>query len=206
MTVAPDVPALRFDTPAEAIAALREQGLRLSTARRLVLDALFAADGPVAATYLAETLVIDESSVYRNLEVLESHGLIRHVHLGHGPGLYVLLGGDEVEYLYCDRCAKVTPVAPDQLRPVHESIREHFGYETRFTHFAIVGLCADCAAQPRPTLGTAGEVGSAAAGSHGHRNPAELGASGTAPSHDHAHSHGDYVHSHPHPRTRVTDR
>jgi Fur family transcriptional regulator, ferric uptake regulator len=149
MTVAPQVPALRFDTPAEAIAALRDRGLRLSTVRRLVLEALFAADGPVAAAHLAETVAIDESSVYRNLEVLESHGLIRHVHLGHGPGLYVLLGADEVEYLYCDRCAKVTSVAPDQLESVHRSIREQFGYETRFTHFAIVGICADCAAQPR---------------------------------------------------------
>ena len=30
----------------------------------------------------------DLASVYRNLETLEDAGLVRHMHLGHGPGLY----------------------------------------------------------------------------------------------------------------------
>ena len=196
MTVAPQVPALKFNTLAEAIAALRDRGLRLSTARRLVLEALFAADGPVAAAHLADTVAIDESSVYRNLEVLESHGIVRHLHLGHGPGLYVLLGRDEVEYLYCERCAKVTPVASDRLEPVRQSIREAFGYETRFTHFAIVGRCADCAADERAA--TRRNDRSPGVESHEHRHLAPP-ASESAVTHDHAHSHGDYVHSHPHP-------
>ncbi|HTU30606.1 MAG TPA: transcriptional repressor [Solirubrobacteraceae bacterium] len=145
MTFAPDVPALRFETLEEAIAAVREHGLRLSTPRRLLLEALFAAEGPVAAPQLVGRLSIDESSVYRNLEALEGVGLVRHVHLGHGPGLYVLAGGDEVEYLYCEHCEKVTAASPEQLEPVRESIRREFGYQTRFTHFAIVGLCSGCA-------------------------------------------------------------
>ncbi len=198
MTVAPNAPALKFDTPAEAIAALRDQGLRLSTARRLVLEALFAADGPVGATHLAASVAIEESSVYRNLEVLESHGIVRHVHLGHGPGLYVLLGGDEVEYLYCEGCAKVTPVASDRLEPVRQSIRDTFGYETRFTHFAIVGQCADCAAGESRQR----DDGSAGIEPHEHRHLARRDDGDAADTHAHAHSHGDYVHSHPHPHAR----
>jgi Fur family transcriptional regulator, ferric uptake regulator len=146
MTVAPDVPRLVVSTPGEAIQALRESGLRLSTARRLVIEALFAADGPVSAAALAHELVLEESSVYRNLEVLERHGLTRHVHLGHGPGLYALVGRDEGEYLYCQRCDKVTLLGPEELDPVREHLREHFGHTARFTHFAIVGLCEPCAA------------------------------------------------------------
>src|SRR6202046_2756004 len=102
MTVSPDVPPLSAASLADAVAALRERGLRLSTARRLVLEALFAADGPVSAEYVARRLHVDLSSVYRNLELLESHGLVRHVHLGHGPGLYALRGDGEQEYLYCE--------------------------------------------------------------------------------------------------------
>lgn len=145
MTVAPDVPRVAAADPAEAIRRLRDAGLRLSTARRLIIEALFAADGPVSAQQLAERLSLDESSVYRNLELLEHRGLARHVHLGHGPGLYALVGRDDGEYLYCERCAKVTLVAPEQLDPVRGAIRERFGYEARFTHFAIVGVCRDCA-------------------------------------------------------------
>jgi Fur family transcriptional regulator, ferric uptake regulator len=148
MTVAPDVPRLAVGDPDEAIQALRASGLRLSTARRLVIEALFAADGPVSAQALAQALSLEESSVYRNLEVLERHGLTRHVHLGHGPGLHALVGRDEGEYLYCERCTKVTLLGPEKLDPVREHIQEQFGHTARFTHFAIVGLCVGCVAEP----------------------------------------------------------
>lgn len=196
MTAAAQTSPLIFDTIEEAISAVRRGGMRLSTARRLVLEAFFAAEGPVSAVHLARTLQIDESSVYRNLEVLERHGLIRHVHLGHGPGLYVLVGRHETEYLYCERCAKVTAVTPDQLDPLRQAIREQFGYEARFTHFAIVGLCEPCARllpgsqQDDPELAP-GEVPA-----H-HQSIGEPGLD-EAGDHAHLHSHGDLVHSHPH--------
>lgn len=202
MTVAAQTPPLKFDTIEEAIDAVRRGGMRLSTARRLVLEALFAAEGPVSAVHLARVLLIDESSVYRNLEVLERHGLIRHVHLGHGPGLYVLVGRDEVEYLYCHRCAEVTAASPGRLDAVRREIRREFGYETRFTHFAIVGLCEPCAAATRP--GAVGEAGpdSSREELHGREHHFTVGAQPTAdgdePAHGHTHSHGDFVHSHPH--------
>jgi Fe2+ or Zn2+ uptake regulation protein len=144
MTVSPDVPPRAVGNVVQAAQALRASGLRLSTPRRLVLEALFAADGPVAAGDLARELAIDESSVYRNLEVLEQHGLIRHVHLGHSAGLYTLVGEDEVEYLYCERCARVTSVTPAQLEPVRDRIREEFGFTARFAHFPLVGVCDEC--------------------------------------------------------------
>jgi Fur family transcriptional regulator, ferric uptake regulator len=148
MTVAPDVPRLAAADPEQAIRRLRDAGLRLSTARRLIIEALFDADGPVAAPQLAGELSLDESSVYRNLELLERQGLTRHVHLGHGPGLYALVGRDDGEYLYCERCGKVTVVAPDELDEIRAQIRDRFGHQARFTHFAIVGVCAACAAEP----------------------------------------------------------
>ena len=147
MTEAARTPPLVLDSIEEAIGAVRDGGMRLSTPRRLVLEALFAADGPVSAPHLAQALSLDESSVYRNLEMLERHGVVRHVHLGHGPGLYALVGRHEVEYLYCERCTKITAVAPEQLDPVRQKIKEQSGYEARFTHFAIVGLCEQCASQ-----------------------------------------------------------
>ncbi|MBV9817510.1 MAG: transcriptional repressor [Solirubrobacterales bacterium] len=146
MTLAPDTPRLVVSDPDQAVRALRESGLRLSTARRLIIEALFAADGPVSAQDLAATLSLDESSVYRNLEVLERHGLTRHVHLGHGPGLHALVGRDEGEYLYCERCGKVTVLHPDELAPVRAHLIDNYGHTPRFTHFAVVGLCERCAA------------------------------------------------------------
>ncbi len=71
---------------------------------------------------------------------------MRHVHLGHGPGLYALTGGGEREYLVCERCDRVTALGAERLDGVREAIEREFGYRARFSHFPIVGLCADCAA------------------------------------------------------------
>ncbi len=150
MTVAPHPPPVAFTNLEEAIATLRRAGWRISTARRVLLEALFAADGPVSAERLAAgldgRLVSSElASVYRNLERLEELGMVRHVHLGHGPGLYAL-AGDETEYLVCERCHEVTTVPAGELDAVRDHIRTRFGYEARFSHFPIPGLCGRCAA------------------------------------------------------------
>ena len=138
---------MHFATIEEAIGAMRERGMRLSTARRLVLEALFAADGPVSAQQLARELTLDATSVYRNLELLEHFGIVAHVHLAHGAGLYELAGRQEREYLYCEKCSRVTPVTINDLDPVRDLIKEQFDFDARFTHFAIVGTCQHCAAQ-----------------------------------------------------------
>ena len=145
MTLAPHTHRLPFETIDDAVEALRRRGLRLSMTRQLVLEALFAARGPLAAEDIASRLKLVPTSVYRNLELLERHGLVRHVHLGHGPGLYALVGHGEQEYIYCPGCGTARTVRPELLDPVRSHIRTRFGYEVRFTHFALVGRCRNCA-------------------------------------------------------------
>jgi Fur family ferric uptake transcriptional regulator len=149
MTVAPKSKRLEFDTLEDVAAALRERGGRLTTPRRLVLQALFATDDLVPDERIAAGtdtgIPLDLTSVYRNLERLEQLGVVRHIHVGHGPGVYGLLSHGEREYLVCEVCGKVTPADAEQLDRVRAVIREQFGYEVRFTHFPIHGRCADCA-------------------------------------------------------------
>jgi Fur family transcriptional regulator, ferric uptake regulator len=133
-----------------AVEALRAHGLRVSAARRLVLEALFAAERPVPAEQIADGLAgrlprSDLASAYRNLETLEEVGLVRHFHVGHGPGLYGLTGAAECEYLVCNACAAVRAVEPRRMERLRSLIKDEFGYEASFSHFPIIGLCADCA-------------------------------------------------------------
>jgi Fur family transcriptional regulator, ferric uptake regulator len=172
MTTSPPRPPLHFDSIEEVIALLRGKGQRLSANRRLVLEALFDADGPVSAEHIAGGLggrrvTADVTSVYRTLEQFEELGVIHHVHIGHGPGLYALVGSGEPAYLACESCHRVDVV---DLDPIRDQINDRFGYEARLSHFAIVGLCPDCAA----------------------------GGSTRRRSHRHSHSHGDFIHSHAH--------
>lgn len=139
-----------------ALAVLRGQGMRASAARRLVLGTLYAADAPLTADQVAGGLdgllpQSDLASVYRNLETLERAGLVRHVHLGHGPGLYMRASGPQHEYLLCEECGEVRVIEPAALDRVRELIQREFAHEAHFTHFPLVGLCRTCAPTARRT-------------------------------------------------------
>ena len=146
MTVAHFTPAGPAPTLASAIGAIRARGLRVSSIRRQILEELFAQEGPVSAETLAGRLARgDIASVYRNLERLEAIGLVRHVHLGHGPGLYALRTRADVEFVTCERCGAFEAVDPVRLDAARALIERELGYRPRFSHFPIVGVCAGCA-------------------------------------------------------------
>ena len=188
-----------------------------------MLETLFAADGPVSAEYVARRAQISMWHLcYRNFEMLERHGLVRHVHLGHGPGLYALRGRGEREYLYCERCGAVKALQISELDALRQRISEHYGYQTRFNHFAIVGTCAECSTHTvqstdrRPTSERERAGMDESYGSrhqHAHEHPhshkhehadgvvhehAHSGHDHQHVEHEHEHSHGDHVHAHPH--------
>jgi Fur family ferric uptake transcriptional regulator len=134
---------------ADALAVVREHGLRLTAARRIVLKALFTVERPVSAEEIAEGLdgrspTSDPGSVYRNLEVLERIGLVRHVHFGHGPGLYHLTRARRYEYSLCERCHAVTAFPANKLDDVREELERLLGIAPHFSHFPIVGVCRRC--------------------------------------------------------------
>lgn len=154
MTVSPDRKPVVVTDLDEAMEAVRKSGLRLTSARRLVLEALLAAGGPISAEDIADGLggrmtQSDIASVYRNLETLGSLGLVRHFHAGHGPGRYVLEGAGDREYLSCESCGALEAVEPSSLDAARDVVRELSGFEARFSHFPIVGLCKKCARKQR---------------------------------------------------------
>lgn len=142
-------PTLKFESADSVLRALRVRGLRISTARRMIVNFLFEAGAPVSAQQIAGGLdrtPLDLASVYRNLETLEEIGVVRHFHAGHGPGRYVLVGGGEHGYLACDRCGAIEEIDRSELDSLRDQVHERFGYEVGFTHFPMVGLCPRCAA------------------------------------------------------------
>src|SRR3954452_16965162 len=147
MTLAHHAPALHAPDLASALDALRAPRLRISASRRQVLETLYADSRPRKAEELAKDG--DLASVYRNLDTLEAVGLVRHVHIGHGPGLYSLAARDDVEFVTCERCGAYDAVDPSRLDAARDLIEQEVGYRPRFTHFPIVGVCARCAQEER---------------------------------------------------------
>lgn len=145
-------PTTHISHAADAAAAARElrrAGHRVSASRRQVLDALYATAAPVSADEIASGLDgrlprCDTASVYRTLDLLEREGLVRHVHLGHGPGRYAPAAAGERDYFVCESCEAVRAADPRTLKPVRDAIARAYGWQVRFSHFPIAGLCPDC--------------------------------------------------------------
>ncbi len=141
------VPGLAVRDLRSAIGLMRERGLRVSAARRLVVEALLAADGPMSAEQISEGIggrvpSSDIASVYRNLQAFEDIGLVRHVHLGHGPGP-ARAGGDRRAGVPHVRALRRLSGggAAGARRGARADRATSFGYRASFTHFPIVGLC-----------------------------------------------------------------
>jgi Fe2+ or Zn2+ uptake regulation protein len=153
MTPARGAPALRPATLDAALATVRAHGLRASSARRLLLAALVAAERPITAEAIARGLDgrvprSDVASVYRNLDALERIGIVRRLFPGHGAALYTLSGGDEGGYVACERCGDVRAADPRALASVRAAVRAALGYEASFTHIPLVGTCGKCVSRP----------------------------------------------------------
>ena len=156
MTVTHDSIPMGTSTLDGTFGHLRDRGVRLTAARRLVIEALFAADRPISAEEIAAGVGgrlprSDVASVYRNLETLQRLGLVRHMHLGHNAGRYRLAGGGERSYVACERCGTFDAVEPEVLDRVRAAVAEATGFDARFSHFPIVGLCPRCS--ERASLG-----------------------------------------------------
>ena len=130
------------------IATLREQGVRITTARRAVIAALVASDGHVTAEDVTiavqrQAPEIHLSTVYRTLESLEELGVVDHVHLGHGSAVYHL-AENRHQHLVCERCKKVIHLADGLVDDLARVVDSNYHFTLRPHHFALIGLCEEC--------------------------------------------------------------
>ena len=129
---------------------LRENGLRLTPQRQLILELLETSSGQVTPEEIYQRVharlpMVNRSTVYRTLEVFEELGIVRHIHDGSGAARY-LRGSDKVHLqLVCHRCGGRIEVEETTLAdPLRDSLARLYGFKADFTHFAIAGRCATC--------------------------------------------------------------
>jgi Fur family transcriptional regulator, ferric uptake regulator len=141
------------DVQALVAARLRRAGQRLTTGRRLLLEALARAGRPVTTGELvAEDARLPQSTTYRNLAVLEQAGVVHRV-----------VGGDEFarfelaeeftghhHHLVCGSCGTVEDFeAPPQVEQgLADAIRSFAagtGFRAETHRLDLLGTCARCA-------------------------------------------------------------
>jgi len=132
-------------TAEELLDRLREQGGRITTARRLVVSTLLGATGHISAEELAAAIQeqhpeVHLSTVYRTLDALEKLGIVEHTHIGHGPAVYHV--GITHQHLVCEECGAVIDVPTDLLEDLQNALHAQYGFELHIGHFALLGRCA----------------------------------------------------------------
>jgi Fe2+ or Zn2+ uptake regulation protein len=147
--------AAAVDT-AELVATLRQKGLRATSARVAVLASLSQV-GHATVEHLHAVLVraapsMSLSTVYRTLESLAAHDLVRHAHLGGSVPSYYLAGGVEHAHLVCSRCGAVEDLRGQTLHRFVTEIAEVAGFATNTSHLSVEGLCATCQQAPAPPM------------------------------------------------------
>lgn len=127
---------------------VRQAGGRVTTQRRIVLEALVDAQPHPSADDVAERIgrvapEIHLSTVYRTLNTLTELGVITHVHLDHGRSVYHF-ADDAEPHLVCRGCGAVAHLDAATF----DEVRSHVATATSYTlepgHFAWSARCPAC--------------------------------------------------------------
>jgi Fur family transcriptional regulator, ferric uptake regulator len=132
-------------TPDDLTARLRQRGLRITTQRRQVLDAVRRLGHATPEQVNDAVDGADLTTVYRTLDLLEELELVKHTHLGHGAPSY-RPADDEHVHVVCHSCQSVADAPVDLVDDLAARLADERGFLLDRSHFTVFGQCAACAA------------------------------------------------------------
>jgi Fur family transcriptional regulator, ferric uptake regulator len=138
-------------TTADVFGLLRERGLRMTPQRRAIVAEIMRTHGHISPTALVRKVQgempgVNASTIYRTLSLLEEIGVLAHAHLEGGAEYHRAEEAGHV-HLTCSRCGVEDDLSLAEAAALSGLIERHHGFQPDLTHFAISGLCADCAAE-----------------------------------------------------------
>jgi Fur family ferric uptake transcriptional regulator len=136
--------------PLDLLEELRNRGLRMTPQRRAIVAEVLRAQGHISPTAIAKRIQADmpgvnASTVYRTLSLLERVGVLQHSHVESGAEYHRAEEAHHV-HLTCRNCGRDDELSLEEAGRLRALIARHHGFQADLTHFAITGLCADCAA------------------------------------------------------------
>ena len=134
---------------ADVMELLRERGLRMTPQRRAIVSEVMRTQGHISPAQVARTIQgdmpgVNASTIYRTLSLLEEVGVLQHSHLESGAEYHKT---DEAQHVHltCGRCGRDDALSIREAERLGSLIHAHHGFVADLTHFAITGLCSDCA-------------------------------------------------------------
>jgi Fur family transcriptional regulator, ferric uptake regulator len=131
------------------LAELKENGYRLTEARRAVVDVIQKSNHALTPVQVFDTArkkyaALGLVTVYRTLEKLEELQLIQRVHQPEGCQAFVAASNEHEHLLLCQNCGQITFFAGDDLDALIATISKKTGYQIRDHWLQLFGLCQAC--------------------------------------------------------------
>ena len=134
----------------ELISLMKENGLRITNHRLLILNVITKSREPLTVYELTEKVRrkenIDQATVYRNIFSFEEAGLIRTVSFNHGHNHYEFNTGKKFCRVVCDNCGTFEKLDGKSFSDLSKKI---FKKSKKFkqdglSSFEIYSLCKKC--------------------------------------------------------------
>jgi Fur family ferric uptake transcriptional regulator len=132
--------------------SLKQQGVRLTRQRRILLDLIDQSGQHLDAERLYQLArerdpKINRVTVYRTLKLLKAGGLVDELDLMHHDGdqhYYETRLKQEHAHVICLRCGKIEEFFGDLLQQMREQIESHFGFKIVLARTEVGGYCSHC--------------------------------------------------------------
>ncbi|CAN5616490.1 zinc uptake transcriptional repressor Zur [soil metagenome] len=128
--------------------ALKDQGARLTSPRKMILEAALKSKKPFSAEALFQALKeqADLATIYRNLTFFNEIGLVSRVDVGSETAVYEIASKDEGHhhhYFVCKTCGKTEALESCSMVAVENSLKKK-GYRNLSHRLEFTGFCANC--------------------------------------------------------------
>lgn len=135
----------------QTVQRCREAGLRRTKALEELIATLAESGRPMTLAELATSERLsdqcDKATVFRLLQRLAGHGMVRRLGLHERAAYFTLIiPGTHSDYLICTKCGSIEAIkAPCPVHALEEEIREKSGYRDLYHELEFFGVCPKCA-------------------------------------------------------------
>ncbi len=126
---------------------LNKHDLKTTQARVSLLRLIEKEKSPVDSQFLIDKLQsafsVDKVTVFRILNVLTEHGILRKLEFGENKARYELNNEDH-HHLICQNCGKIEDISDCNISALEKEIKTKKNFLVKLHTLEFYGLCADC--------------------------------------------------------------
>jgi Fur family ferric uptake transcriptional regulator len=142
------------------LASLREQGIRMTAQRALILEDLYHHPGHRTAEEIYRRVAsrlpgLNRTTIYRTLDLLHDAGIVTTSVGQEGLTEFELVReqGEQHHHLHCRRCGAKLILDSGPVEALKAEIASRYGFRAELDHLRLNGLCSECLAGSDEPIG-----------------------------------------------------